>query len=119
MKDIIQSRIASGLTVLLGIWLVLTPLAISMTGAGLVSIIVTGGVLAAAGLVQMFWFNLLPSTINILASIWLFISAFVFDMANGASWNMVIVAIVTFILAFWDGIEANEVNRERHHHVHV
>ncbi len=119
MKDIIQSRIASGLSVLLGIWLILTPLVISMSGAGLVSIIVTGGVLTVSGLVQLFWFNLLPSSLNILASIWLFISAFIFTMSSSASWNMVIAAIFTFILAFWDSIETNEVSRQRHHHLHA
>lgn len=114
MKDIMQSRIASGLSALAGVWLLLTPLAISMTGVALKSILITGGVVVLASLIQMFWFNTIPSWVNAVTAIWMFISAFALTMTRAASWNLVIMAIVIFALASWDGVEANEVHRQHH-----
>lgn len=116
MQSLAQSRFASVLAVLVGVWLLLTPLAISMTGAALVSILITGGVIAFLGLVQLVWVNALPSWIMGLAAIWLFISAFAFSVSNAGAWNQVIFAIVTFILATWDGVEIGEFRRQ--HHIH-
>jgi hypothetical protein len=119
MKDIVQSRTASALTMLAGAWLMVTPLFISMDGVALTSVIVSGGVMAAAGLVQLFWFNVVPSWVTALAAIWLFISAFALSMSNNAAWNQVIAAIVIFALASWDGVEASEVQHARHQHLHI
>ena len=119
MRDLTQSRIASGLVVVAGAWLLFTPLVISITGAALVSLFITGGVMVLAGLIQMFWMNTLPSWVNALAAIWLFISAFAFTVSTATSVNEVIVALVVLILASWDSIEANEVRQERHHHLKV
>jgi xanthine/uracil/vitamin C permease (AzgA family) len=116
MQNLSQSRLASVLAVIVGAWLLLTPLAISMTGAALVNILVVGGVIALAGLVQLFWMNTLPSWVTALAAIWLFISAFAYSVSNGAAWNEVVFAVVTFILATWDGIEVGQVRREHHMH---
>lgn len=117
MKDVIQSRVASGLSALAGVWLILTPLTISMRGAALKSILITGIVIVLASLIQMFWFNTIPSWVNAVSALWLFISAFALKMSTAAAWNLVIVAILIFALATWDGVEANEV--QRHHHARV
>ncbi len=111
-----QFRVASILTVVAGAWALLTPLSISMTGAALTNILIIGGVLVVAGLVQIFWTNVLPSWVIALASAWLFISAYVFTMSTAAIWNQVIVAIIGILLAMWDGIEVNYV---QHHHMHA
>ena len=116
MDRLAQSRVASVLMIAVGAWMLLTPLVISMTGAALVSILITGGVIAAVGLIQMFWVNALPSWINIVAAIWLFVSAFAFSMSTGAAWNQAIFAVVAFLLAAWDGAEISEVQREHHSH---
>ena len=114
MDKLMQSRLASVLTVAVGAWLLLTPLVISMTGAALVNIYIVGGVIAAAGLVQLFWKNALPSWVNALAAVWLFIAAFGFTMSTGAAWNQAVLAVATFILATWDGLEIDAVHREHH-----
>ncbi len=117
MQNIWQSRLASALTIIAGAWLLVTPLVISMTGRALTDILVTGGVIALAGIVQLFWINTLPSWVNAVAAIWLFIAAFVFTVSNVAAWNEVVVALVTLVLAAWDGTEVSDVRQE--HRVHV
>jgi hypothetical protein len=102
--------------VALGAWMMLTPLAISMTGAALVNILITGGVIIVLGLIQLFWINALPSWLNTVAAIWLFISAFAFTMSGGAAWNQAVFAIIAFVLSIWDGTEMSEVQREYHSH---
>ncbi|HVX48082.1 MAG TPA: hypothetical protein VHA05_01865 [Candidatus Saccharimonadales bacterium] len=99
-----------------GAWMLITPLAISMTGAALVNILITGAVIALLGLIQLFWVNSLPSWLNIVAAIWLFISAFAFTMSTGAAWNQAVFAVIAFLLAAWDGAEISEVRREHHLH---
>lgn len=113
MNDIAQSRLASGITVLLGIWVAMSPIFISITGAALTSVIVVGIVMALAGLAQLFWTNSTPSWIVGLAAIYLFISAFAYDISSAAAWNQIISAVAGFILATWDGAE---VNSARQHH---
>lgn len=116
MNNRSQSRIASVLTMAVGAWLLLTPLVISMSGAALVSMMITGGVFVVVGLVQLFWMNTLPSWVSGIAALWLFVSAFVFSTSTAAAWNEAISAIVAFVLAVWDGFEVGEVEHEHHLH---
>jgi hypothetical protein len=94
----------------------LSPLFISVTGAALSSLLITGAVMIVFGLVQLFWDNSLPSWINALAAVWLFVSAFTFTVSNAVVWNQVVTAVIVFALAMWDGAEIGEVNRMRHTH---
>lgn len=113
MNDLTQSRTASVLTILLGGWLCLSPLFISITGAALVSLFVVGGVMIASGLVQLFTENSLPSWLTGLAAIYLVVSAFAFSVSNNVAWNEVISGMVAFVLALWDGLEITQVH-DRH-----
>ena len=45
MNSLIRSRIASVITVALGAWLMLSPLFIAVTGAALISLLVSGGII--------------------------------------------------------------------------
>jgi hypothetical protein len=114
MEKLSQSRLASALIILVGAWLMITPAVISMTGAALTNIIIIGAVFVVLGLIQLFWTSSLPSWLNVLVSIWLFISAFAFSVSNGAAWNQAVFAIITFMLATWDGVEMGEYHREPH-----
>lgn len=116
MERLSQSRLASSLTVILGAWVMLSPLFISITGAALTSLLITGAVMILFGLVQLFWDNSLPSWINALAAVWLFVSAFTFTVSDAVVWNQVITAVIVFALAVWDGAEIGEVSRMRHTH---
>ena len=116
MEQLSQSRLASTLTVLLGVWIMVSPVFISISGAALTSLLITGGVMVVFGLVQMAWENSLPSWINALAAVWLFVSAFTFTVSNAVIWNQVISAIIAFALAVWDGAEMGAVQRMHHTH---
>lgn len=115
MDDITQSRTASVLTLLLGAWLVVSPLFISITGAALVSLFIVGGVMILSGFAQLLTDNSLPSWITGVAAVYLVASAFIFDVSNNVIWNEVVAGIVGFLLAAWDGIEVTQIH-DRHHH---
>jgi len=110
-----QSRFASVLLVLAGIWIATSPMWISMTGAALTSIIIAGSVIALAGLVQLIWRAALPSWVAGVAAVWLLVTALVLSMSAGARWNQVIFALFTLALAYWDGLEITSV---QHHRIH-
>lgn len=114
MDKLAQSRVASVLMIAVGAWMLLTPLAISMTGAALVSILITGAVIVLLGLIQLFWINSLPSWLNLIAAIWLFISAFAFTMSTGAAWNQAVFAVIVFLLSAWDGAEVSDIQHGYH-----
>lgn len=113
MKDITQVRSASVATILLGGWLMLSPIWISITGWALASVIAVGAFMALMGLIQMFTDNFLPSVLVILSVIWLAISAYAFDVSSSVVWNQVVSAIVGFGLATWDSFEADHVHQHR------
>jgi len=115
MNDVVQSRFASIVTLLVGIWVAISPVFITVTGGARTSIIITGIVIALAGLVQLIWTNPLPSLISGLASIYLFISAFSFaNLSHSIMWSAVISAVVVFLLSIWDEVEVTHVR----HHTH-
>lgn len=116
MERLSQSRLASSLTIILGVWLIISPLVISISGAALTSLLITGATMFIFGLVQIFWENSLPSWINALAAVWLFVTAFIFTVSDAVVWNQVITAIIAFSLAMWDGAEIGEVSRIHHTH---
>lgn len=116
-NQLVISRTASVMLFLTGTWLALSPIWISVTGAALTSVIVTGVVLAMAGAVQYFWHSTLPSWVAGLTAAWLFVSVFVFsDLGDSAVINMVLVSLVGFVLAFWDGLEVRQLYQPRHLH---
>ncbi len=117
MDSINQSRLASGLTVLAGIWLLVSPLIIAITGPALINILAVGPVFAVIGIVQLFWVNTIPGWINALAAIWLFIAAFAFSASTLAAWNQALAGIVVFLLSVWNGLEVS--NTQAQHHAHL
>jgi len=98
------ARTPSGLNVLAGIWLIISPWVLGYTDADATwNPVVFGaivGVLALArvgGLYRETWI----SWINAAIGVWLFISAFWLADSNQASWNVGILGIVLFLLALW------------------
>lgn len=110
-----QSKFASVIMLLAGIWVAISPIWISVTGGALTSIIITGIVIAVMGLAQYFTRSSMPSWIAALAAVWLFVSTFVFSVSTASAWNQIVSAAVTFVLAYWDGFEITQVQR---HHAH-
>lgn len=111
MKRLSQSRLASGLMILTGAWLMISPAFISTTGASLVSLLIVGAVMIVFGFAQLATENTLPSWINAIASVWLLISTLFLGMSAAVVVNQIIFAVVGFVLATWDGAEMGEVHR--------
>lgn len=113
MGDVMQTRLASILTALVGVGLLLLPLFISITGGALISTLVVGGVLVLAGAAQVFWESTLPSWVSGLTAVWLAVSAVVFSMSGTLLWSTLVAAAAAFLLAVWDGVEVDQVS-QRH-----
>lgn len=109
-----QSVVASLFTVGVAIWMLLTPAFTTVTGWALASLLITGGIIALAGLTQLLWENVLPSWVNALAAVWLLVSVFIFDTGTALAWNMGVAAVIGFLLAVWDGTEISQL-----HHQHI
>lgn len=116
MDNLLQSRVASVLTVAVGVWLLLSPLFITITGGALASVLVAGGVIAVAGAVQLFWENTLPSWVTGLAALALLATIVIFGVTGAALWSQAISAVAAILLAGWDGLEVEQLQQ---HHSHA
>lgn len=113
MKERNQSRLASGLIVLFGLWIALTPVWLQMSGGASLSTVIVGAGIAICGVVQYFWADTLPSTVVSLGAIWTFVSALILPMGNGAILNLIMSAIAVFFLSLWDSTELDIIDRRR------
>jgi hypothetical protein len=105
-----QSVYASLLILLIGAWVAISPIWVVYSGGAKTSAIITGIVMALAGFVQLFWERTIPSWISALAAVWLFISAFTYNVGTGAMWSQIVSSIAVFALSYWDGFEVNHLH---------
>lgn len=118
MKTRNQSRIASLLALLVGLWVVLSPIWISVSDGTLANVIIIGIVVIAASIVQYFWNSVVPSWVMGLAAVWSLISVMIYDMSIVAVWSHILSAIAVGILAYWGWAEMSQrPSDDRHHHV--
>jgi hypothetical protein len=95
---------ASGLNVIAGIWLIISPWVLGYTGpdamwnpivfgaiVGILALARAAGAYRAVGL----------SMLNMAIGVWLFISAFWLAQSSQASWNVGVMGVVVFVLAAW------------------
>lgn len=116
MNELNQSRLASTLTLLVGVWVAVSPAWIAMTAAAQMSTLIVGIVLIVASIIQYFVRSSWPSWVNGLAAAWLFLSIFLYGMSVEAAWSAVLAALAVVILALWDGIEIENYSQT---HTHV
>lgn len=112
MSDEAQSRLASVLAALVGIYVALSPIWTTMSRGVMVSAIATGSVMTLVSLWQIFTKSTVPSWINGVAAVWLIIGALVFGMRAFALWSQIVAGIIVFLLANWDGSEITRYNTE-------
>ena len=117
MKRQSQSRLASTLSLLVGIWVLISPIWVTVTGAAFVSVIIVGIVMILAALTQLFLENTVPSWVNGVLAAWLLVSAFIFGVGAGAMASQIISAVLAFIFAYWDGVEVSEIRQVQHHSI--
>lgn len=117
MKTRNQSRIAVSLALLVGIWVILSPLWISVSGGALASVIIMGLVIVAASIARYFRKNVVPSLVMGLAAAWLLLSTIAYGIEAAAAWNQILSGIVLAVLAYWDWAEVTELQQGsgRHH----
>jgi len=106
-----QSRLASSLSLLVGVWIILSPIWIAMSGGAFASVIITGIVIVAASIVQYFWSNVVPSWIMGLAAAWLLLSTVIYDISAVAAWSQILSAVAVAVLAYWDWAEVSQLQR--------
>lgn len=121
MQERNQSRLASTITFLIGLWLALSPIWIAMPGGAQASTITAGIVIVVASIVQFFTVNNIASWIIGIAAVWTFISAFGYSgLSGGAMTSLILSAIATFAVAIWDGREINQyADHSQHAGAHV
>ena len=116
MNDVTQTRVASVLTAVIGIWLLLSPLFITTSGGALVSTLVVGGILLLAGVIELFWESTIPSWVSGLTAIWMAGSTALFGMGGLLFWDTIAAATATLLIAMWDGVEIGRVAQKHHTH---
>jgi hypothetical protein len=113
--DLRQTKVASILALLAGIWILISPIWFVMTRGQSANAIIIGVIVAIMALVQLGVKNTVPSWINGLAAVWLFVTAFIFNASTASRWELAISAVVVFALSIWDGEEMAHFER-RHGH---
>lgn len=119
MNDLSQTRFATTLALLIGVWTLVSPAFISFSYGATISTVITGAVIVLASLVQYSPNSSVPSWINGIAAIWLLISAVVFSLTAGAIWSLALSAIAVFMLAVWDGTEVEHYIHSRNDSGHM
>lgn len=113
MKDVNQSRLATTLALVIGLWVAISPAWIPMSAAAQASTLVVGIIMVVASLVQYFVSSTIPSWVNGIAAAWLFLSVFMYGMSAGAVWSAIVSAIAVVALAVWDGVEVDHFAHNR------
>jgi len=121
MKRTEQAKTASGINVVAGVWLILSPyiLGFAAISAALASSVITGIIIGVLALIRVYT----PKTsaglswINLILGVWLIASPFILGIASMAAiWNSVILGIIVAVMAIWS---ATAVAEEKHGHGHA
>ena len=89
----------------LGLWLVISPWALSYTMAAVPTwnAIIVGVIIAVAAIAAIVAFHTWEEWVNIALAVWLIASPFALDYASHATvlWNQLIVGVLVGLLALW------------------
>jgi uncharacterized membrane protein HdeD (DUF308 family) len=112
-----QARSASGINLLIGIWLIVSPFALQMTPRGTWNNVIFGIVivlLAAVRLRKPSTSTQAASLFNAAIGVWILISAFLleFEMRD-AVWSNVIAGALVLIFAFWSSAASPLLSGDR------
>ena len=110
MPDKEQTTTSSGLIVLAGIWLIISPYLLGFAHTGSATNAITIGIIVAIlALIRILtpentgWL----SWVNIVLGVWLLISPFILGyMAAGDLWNSIILGILVIVFAAWSSTAA-------------
>lgn len=115
-----QARIASGVSMVAGLWLIISPFTLGYFNSPLLlwNSIILGATVAIFALVKL----AMPAKkerldwINFMIGFWFILSAFIFGYTNSAVlWNNLLLGIIITALTVYLGIEVQPVKRKKHH----
>jgi len=99
MRD--RAMVADALTVLAGIWLIVSPFVLGYDdGDGRWNPIVCGALVGLMALARLSGAYRMPALglLNALIGLWLFVSAFWLADSDEATWNSIILGVIVFVL---------------------
>jgi len=105
-----QVRWASGLNILAGLWLIISPWVLGFAGmqSAMWNDVILGIAVAGIGALRAGWLTEQPwlSWVNLVLGAWVFVSAWVLSFASDttALWNSLIVGVIVFVLAGWSAL---------------
>ena len=106
MKDQSNVKTASGINVLIALWLFVSPFLMGFAGTAFATnLYIVAAIIGILALIRFFatssdtaWL----SWINIILGLWLFISPFIFGfIATAITWNVILFGIAIAALASW------------------
>jgi peptidoglycan/LPS O-acetylase OafA/YrhL len=106
----------SGLNVLAGIWLIISPFVLGYTGDDAVWNPIVFGAIAGLIALARLWGAYRESWlawINAAIGVWLFVSGFWLADSSQASWNVWILGVVVFVLAVWSATAGEAAKADR------
>jgi len=121
MKRTEQAKTASGINVVAGVWLILSPyiLGFAAISAALANSVITGIIIGVLALIRVYTPKTSASLswINLILGVWLIAAPFILGITSMvAVWNSVILGIIVAAMAIWS---ATAVAEERHGHGHA
>ena len=110
-----QVRSLSGINILAGIWLIISPFILGYNSTGnSTQQIIFGAIVLILGIVRMALPNATwPSWVNFIIGLWIIIAPWTMATVTAARWNEVITGIVVALFAYSSG--AVTANIHRHH----
>ncbi len=97
---------------ILGLWLVISPWALSFTTETIPTgnALIVGVVIAVAAAAALIAFHTWEEWVNVVLAVWLIVSPFALDYASHVTvlWNQLIVGALVGILALWTALTTPE-----------
>jgi len=112
-----QIRLASGLNIIAGLWLIISPwVFFYATPGGIWNSVIVGIIIAVLAAIRAFgaYNSAWMSWVNVVLGLWVVIAPFIFGYTTyaGRMWNNIIVGLIVAALGAWSAMATN-----RAHHV--
>jgi hypothetical protein len=114
----VQARTASGVNILLGVWLIVSPWAFDYSGrSAALSSVTVGALIALLAAIRLASLHNSAglSGINLLLAFWTAAAPWIYEYAvnTGALWNNIVVGILISVLAVWSALATDADRRRR------
>lgn len=115
IQDKVTTFWRDAINLVLGIWLIVSPLALVYTGqaAPAWNAYVVGVVIAVLSAAALWQFQKWEEWLSAVFGAWLVISPWVlgFSASQVPTWNQIVVGIIVGAVAFWSGIAEHDIRR--------